>query len=59
MEERRKHRDRRTSSDLNYAWIHLPPIVRVLFAVAIILTVGWLALQVLQLVTMLTFVLSR
>jgi hypothetical protein len=59
MIERRKTRDRRRPQHANDAWINLPPIIRVGCAVAIILLVGWLVLQAMQLVTMLTFVLAR
>lgn len=59
MIERRKTRDRRGAQHANDAWINLPPIIRVGCAVAIISLVGWLGLQVVQLVTMLTFVLAR
>jgi uncharacterized membrane protein len=59
MEERRKHRDRRAPADAAQAWITLPPIVRIVCAIAIIAGIGWLLLQVMQLVTMLAFVLAR
>ncbi len=58
MNERRKGRDRRAALDAGSAWISLPPIIRVVCAIAIIAGIGWLVLQTLQLITMLAFVLA-
>lgn len=40
------------------AWISLPPIIRIVCAIAIIAGIGWLLLQIMQLMTMLVFVLA-